>query len=417
LFREHLLYAALCIALSSLSLAQQPGARSPNGGLLQATLIKPGNPPFHLKAEISDRDGYYSGDIEIYWVSPTLWRRTINTHAFSQTSVVNGTQVLEQDSDDYFPSTLNTLLAAMTDPQHLIDALGAGERILSRANGGTKPPPICGHIDPNSSPGMQRICYTGPYKDMESINSVPHGVSFADYKNFQGIKVARSLTAKTVAARVTELEELKEPDSSLFAIDVPTPLEKQLHVLTLSESDLRALAMQPLEIIWPQVLDGATTGTSSYYVSIDHTGKIRETTIVKDTNERANESALRQIQKWKFKPLIKDGVPVQVEGVLNFITDTRAWGPAEPLSDADVRKLASNIGDPVFPPGTAPGCFCTARVSIDEEGNLIEAIASEDETPGLFTPCYQAIKMWVFHPIMENGQPRPYRGEITFRVP
>jgi hypothetical protein len=412
---RNLFVGVICLGMSAASLAQQPAASSPHCGLFQATLTKPGNPAFHLKAEINDRDGSESGDVEIYWVSPAKWRRTIDTHAFSQTLVVSGDQVSEQDSEDYFPLALQTLLSAMTDPQPLLDALAPDEKVSGHANGGTKPPPFCAHFDPNSSPGMQMICRVGLYKDMETIPGV-RGVSFADYQDFKGMKVARLLTARTLTARVTELTDLKEPESSMFSIDTPTPPEKQLRVVTLPESELRALALQPLEIIWPQPLDGATTGRSSYYLSIDRSGNVSATLVVKDTNERANESALRQIEKWKFKPATQDGTPVQAGGILTFDTDTRAWGPANPLTDAEVRKLASNIVGPVFPSGTPSGASCTVRVAIDEEGNLIEAMAGEG-THGLFMPCYHAVQMWVFHPIMEGGKPRPYRGEIKFQAP
>lgn len=412
---RHSLVPLLSI-LSALWIAQQPVHGPSSEGLLQSTLTAPDSPPFHLKAAISERGYQDSGEVEMYWVNPTMWRRTISSPEFSQTLVVNGTQVFEQDSDDYFPVSLQVLVTAMTDARSLIESLGPGDRILTKANGGTKPPPICEHFNPRSSVGMEMICRQGPYKDMESIGSTTQSVSFADYQDFKGRKVARLLIRATQIVHVNELTELKDPDRKMFAIESPTPIEKQLRVVMLKEAELRSHAMQPLEIIWPQVLDGVTTGPSSYYVSIDRNGSIRETVIIKGANERANESALRQIEKWKFKPVVKDGAAAQAAGMLTFMTDTRAWGPANPLTDAEARKLASNVSDPIFPRGTASGASCTVRIAIDEEGNLIEAIAGEGTT-GLFGPCYQAVKMWQFHPILQDGQPRPYRAELKFQAP
>jgi hypothetical protein len=40
--------------------------------------------------------------IEEYWVSPTKWRRTIESPEFKQTLVVNGTDIWEKDIGDYF---------------------------------------------------------------------------------------------------------------------------------------------------------------------------------------------------------------------------------------------------------------------------------------------------------------------------
>jgi hypothetical protein len=416
MLRRNYFAGVLYVALSTAAFAQQLDTGGRNGGLLQTPLTAPGNPSFHLKATVSDRDQQGSGEIEIYWVNPTKWRRTISSAEFSQTLVVNGAQVFEQDSDDYIPLSLQTLLIAMTDPQPLIDALRPGDKLATKANGGTKPPAICSHLNLSRTTGGQMMCHEGPYRDLETIGPAGHNVSFAEYQDFKGKKVARLLIVSRETARVTELTELKKADDAIFVIESPTPIEKRIRVATLQESELRSQATQPLEIIWPQVLDGATTGPSSYYLSIDRNGSIRETVIIRSANERANESALRQIEKWTFKPMIKDGVPVQAEGSLTFTTDTRAWGPANPLSDAEVRKLASNVSDPIFPPGTALGASCTVRIAIDEEGNLIEAIAGEG-TPGLFAPCYNAVQMWQFHPVMQDGQPRPYRAEIKFQAP
>jgi hypothetical protein len=414
MLRRNHLVGILCLVLSSATFAQQSGTRATNHALLHTSLTAPGSPSFHLKATIADRDNQDSGEIEIYWVNPTKWRRTINSTQFSQTSIVNGTRVFEQDSDDYFPLSLHLVLTAMTDPQSLLDAFAPAE-LATRASG-TKPPPVCEHLRSGGSMSMEMLCRQGPFREMETIGAPSDQISFADYQDFKGRKIARLLIRSRQVTRVTELTELQRPDDKLFSIDEPTPPGKCLRVVTLQEPELRSQAMQPLEIIWPQVLDGATTGSSSYYLSIDRNGEVRELAIAQSTNERANESALRQIEKWKFRPLIKDGVPVQVEGALTFATDTRAWGPANPLTDAEARKLASNVSDPIFPPGTAPGALCTVRIAIDDEGNLIEAIAGEG-TPGLFGPCYHAVKMWQFHPILQDGQPRPYRAELVFHAP
>ena len=121
--------------------------------------------------------------------------------------------------------------------------------------------------------------------------------------------------------------------------------------------------------------------------------------------------------RWKFRPAVKDGIPAQAESVLTFPLNTREFGPPGVLSDAEVRKLVTNIVDPVIPPDMAPsGTTFSLWVAIDSDGNLIEAIA-EEGPPALWKPCYDAISKWHFTPIMEDGQPRPYRAEIKFQVP
>jgi len=177
------------------------------------------------------------------------------------------------------------------------------------------------------------------------------------------------------------------------------------------------LVLESHEIIWPQVLDGATTGAATFYISVDRSGQVREVLPLHTANERTNDSARRQLIKWKFKPALKDGIPVQAESILAFTLNTRAWGPSAPLNDTEVRGLVSNAVEPVFPHGkVASGDSCSVMVAIDSEGYLIEAIPGTG-TPGLFQACYQAISKWHFRPILQDGEPRPYRAEIKFQVP
>ena len=125
-------------------------------------------------------------------------------------------------------------------------------------------------------------------------------------------------------------------------------------------------------------------------------GKVREVVPVSTANERTNESVCRQLMKWKFKPISKDGMPAQAESLLTFTLNTRAFGPTTPLSDIEVRKLASNTVEPVISPGTFPaGTTYTLRAAIDSDGRLIEVIAGNGP-PKLYGPCYQAVSKWQF---------------------
>jgi|ERR1700683_727992 hypothetical protein len=180
----------------------------------------------------------------------------------------------------------------------------------------------------------------------------------------------------------------------------------------------RGLAQQPLEIIWPQVLeDNNTTGETSYYVSLDRSGQVREVLPLSVAIERADDSARRQILKWKFKPVLRDGAPVQAESILNFSFNTRAYGPASPLTDEEVRKLATNIIDPGFSEGTAPsGSTLEIRIAVDEEGNIIESMAG-DGPHAMYQSCSKAVGKWHFSPIMEDGKPHPDRTKVICRAP
>jgi hypothetical protein len=194
------------------------------------------------------------------------------------------------------------------------------------------------------------------------------------------------------------------------------PAQEQIQTVTIDENDLRQRALVPLQIIWPQVLDGPTTGQASYHLSMDSSGSVTDVQPLTIAVERSNDSVIRQIMRLKFKPLVKDGASVPAEGVLTFHFNTRGYGPAAPLTEAEVRRLATGIVDPDYPPGTASGTACSFRIAVDSDGYLIEVIF--DDCPAKFSlPSLVAIRKWHFSPILEEGQPRPYRAEVTFRAP
>src|SRR5258708_40104715 len=115
-------------------------------------------------------------------------------------------------------------------------------------------------------------------------------------------------------------------------------------------------------IIWSQVLEGHMGGETSYFVSIDLEVQVGDVLPLAVAIERANDSAVRQIRRWKFKPLVKAGVTLQMEGVLQFAFNTRAYAPTDMLKDEEGRKYATNIVEPDYPTGAAAASTCAGRV-------------------------------------------------------
>jgi Gram-negative bacterial TonB protein C-terminal len=379
----------------------------------QAILIAPGSSPFYLQAVITERgDPDEHVEVEMSWVAPDKWKRTIRSPEFSQTLIVNGDKIFEQDSDEYLPLAIQVLTTAMVDPRPILAAFRPGDTASTKANGGA---------DESGKVCFGKMCLKAGNGLVETVAAPGRSVTFRDYRPFKNKRVARQLSYQidpgdSYQAHVTTLGELTSDDAQ-FAIPEPTPKDKQIRSLVLPEAELRTLALQPSEIIWPQVLeDNETSGETSYYVSVDRSGQVREILPLSVSVERADDSARRQVMRWKFKPAMKDGVAVQAEAILNFHFDTRAYGPAKPLTDAEVRKLATNLTEPEFPEGSPSGSPCNIRIAVDAEGKVIEQIAVAGCGEASLA-CMKAIGKWQFSPMLKEGKPRPYRGEISFRVP
>src|SRR5262249_24556690 len=111
-----------------------------------------------------------------------------------------------------------------------------------------------------------------------------------------------------------------------------------------------------------------------------------------------------------------DDAPVQTEGVLSFAFNTRAYGPLNPLTDEEARKMASTIVEPDIPAGVASGSTFTYAVAVDEAGYVIETIAG-DGPREMSMPCIEAMRKWRFKQMLQDGKPVPYRAQIVFHAP
>ena len=87
----------------------------------KSTLDQPGTKPFHLKATYApsrDRDkaSNRNGEIEIWWESPTRWRRELKSPDFHQVAILDGTHQWQKNDGDYFPEWLRELTTAIIRP-------------------------------------------------------------------------------------------------------------------------------------------------------------------------------------------------------------------------------------------------------------------------------------------------------------
>jgi hypothetical protein len=77
----------------------------------RSTLDQPGTRPFHLRAALApsferDKESGRTGEVEIWWASPTQWKREVRSPEFHRIEIVDGTHVWQKNEGDYFPEWL-----------------------------------------------------------------------------------------------------------------------------------------------------------------------------------------------------------------------------------------------------------------------------------------------------------------------
>src|SRR5271166_6134512 len=396
----------------------------------QAKLTLPGSSPFHLKAtivETTNPDSAYGGEIEEYWVSPEKSRRTISSPGFSQSLIVNGDQLSEQDKGDYFPWWLNDLVTAIFDPLPMIDSLSKVSTSMQKPSG-SEHSNSCARIQvkvgtpPAENSAFLIFCFEGSRGLLESVVTPGYESEFKNYREFKNKRVARRFVidpepGTTIEAKITDLEELRGPDEGLFAILQSTPPAERIGRFSVPEATVRSLAAYTPDIIWPPVRSGNTSGVLSMYISVDRAGRVREAWPLNSDNAGLEDPAREQVMKWQFKPALVHGVPIQTETVLTLAFNTKIVDSIPILSNEEARKQATNIVEPVFPPGSAKGTEVKVRVSVNLDGTVNSAGNPYNVPTPLFMAAYGVVHQWHFRPYLRDGKPDLFSADITFRVP
>jgi hypothetical protein len=87
----------------------------------RSTLDQPGTKPFHLKATLApsferDRDSNRTGSVEIWWSSPTQWKRDLTVPGFHLVEIADGPRHWQHAEGDYFPEWLREISTAIIQP-------------------------------------------------------------------------------------------------------------------------------------------------------------------------------------------------------------------------------------------------------------------------------------------------------------
>ena len=317
------LVAVLAIAVGmSASDDAEKDAKTVKKAVERSTLDQPGTKPFHLKAVLTpsferDKDSGRTGEVEIWWTSPTQYRRELRSPEFHQISIVNNGKEWQKNEGDYFPEWLREVAVELIDPIPPLDQVlqGVKEADVKRLMGITHYSwtieSTDGNVRTTEGAGVAITDNTGP---LSYGSGLGWDGEFKDFQNFHGRMVPRTVSNGTpeVTAKVTTLEDLRDIPPGFFDADAVGGDMPLLRTALVEETSLRKnlLPMEPP--VWPPLQDGPLEGAATTEIVIDRTGQVREIGSVVANNQGVYDVARKTFAAMRFTPYLENGVAVQV---------------------------------------------------------------------------------------------------------
>jgi hypothetical protein len=318
---------------------------------LQLCALTHGDRPFHLILEISPPAPSKSGtqipaslhadmraQIEIHWLNAITYRTVIHSQKFSQTRVVNGGVVEEHNTGDFYPRWIQNFVDALLDPVPKAAALRKlpGSVPISRQSHAC----ISNSSDELSS---SQVCFQDEEPRLASGIDFTRYVSFDDFEPFGSQQIPRTLINDLpanflVRGHITLLEPLPQSTYRLLKAREFTQPGQQIRTTLVSksaaqsmlqsmpDSDLfRAYAREHTRLVSytppdndPKSNQAAPQGPITVYIRTDRTGRVRE--VYRDSADiyGLHSAAVTRALAYKFKPLLVNGAPQQMEAPLEL---------------------------------------------------------------------------------------------------
>ena len=333
-------------------------------GVERSTLDQPGTKPFHLKATVApsferDKESGRTGDVEVWWVSPTQWRREVRSPEFRQVEIINNGHDWQKNDGDYFPQWLQQTAVELVKPVPPLD------QVLEHANAAEvrRMGPMT-NLDWTTASGTAEVhnilrawvALSNSTGLLLYAGGLGWGGEFKDYTDFHGRMVARTVNVGTpqVTARVTTLEDLGATPEGFFDASAPGGDAHPVQTVLLDETSLRKNLLRTEPITWPPLQDGPLEGNVTTEVIVDREGKVRDIGTVVSENSAVNDAGRQAVLAMRFKPFLVGGVPVQAMSQLTTPFKTVRPAGTETFERARTYfEKGRHIGFPAFGNGKA----------------------------------------------------------------
>jgi len=355
--------ASLLLVLGGSSLQGQTpqAARVPASQVIDKALdlssLTRNGKPFHAEMQIDDQSNtsVHHAKIVLDWAATTQYRLVLESQSFAQTLTVNGTNISELNTGDFYPGWLRAFTTALLDPAPrsqdpiLRNAMiappsGMFSSAITAPNGRTFVIPriTCTQHDdrPNGITDERtsaNMCFQSDPPVLEQVNDFTYNMGFSEYTSFGKKQIARKYVSLTsswdspdymvwITGHLTELRPLRKNEVEFAVKDPTTPSDRILTTfLSIKEQEAIQETVPPID--WPPVKGGKLTGFMVIHIVTDKTGQVREASRVSADNGDLFIPGMKAALNYKFKPLIIDGVPHQIEAPLVIAFTTALIGP------------------------------------------------------------------------------------------
>jgi len=316
-------------------------ARRVKKAVAESTLDQPGTKPFHLKATLApsrqrDNDSGRTGTVEIWWKSPTEWRREVSCPVFHQVQIVQGDQIWQKNDGDYFPDWLRQTAVELIDPvpnlRDVLVQMDTGE--VKDMFGSTYVEWMIPSTDGKVTASMgATVALTDSTGLLFYGGGFGWGAIFHNYRKFNGRMVPTTVGVgdPEVTATVTTLENLQETPG-LFDVSASGSDPHPIRTVFLDELALRKNLDPMPPVQWPAVKDGPLEGAATTEVVVDRQGRVREVSTTVTQNNAVADAAREYIESMHFRPFLLNGEPVQVVSrvTLGFTTTRASLAQGQP---------------------------------------------------------------------------------------
>jgi hypothetical protein len=382
------------LGLSALGYAKKDDATTVKKAVERSTLNQPGTKPFHLKATLAlsyerDRGSNRTGEIEIWWASPTQWKKEVRCPGFHQIVIANNGKEWQKNEGDYFPEWLRETAQALIEPVPSLEQVlkqvqdADVKRLLGNTYFSWMMMSTDGTVQKGMGGGVAITDSTGLLMDGYGFG---WGAGYRNYKSFHGRMVARTVNVGSpeVTAKVATLEDLGIVPPGFFDTQVTGGDSPLLQTLVVDEISLRKNLLPAEPVVWSPIKDGPLQGVISTEVVIDRAGKVREIGTIVSDNPALSETFGKTTAALQFKPYLQEGVPVQVVSRITMpFKTTRPTGMETFDSAQNYFERGRRISFPAAGNGQAYVLHATFRAKVVEgtvkDGQYVDTWKSDSE--------------------------------------